>query len=178
MTRPAPSPRPRASKPIYGRIRKKAGRVWIDLADAAAYSMVDERNYADGDLIRLEITKPRDYGQLKRAHKIGTLARTQLPGFEALDSHEAVKKLQVDSGMCCDVTRTDLCALGLGYGVLESRQAKTIAFDKMDEAEFQALVKGICLHIHEKYWPAMHPLAIEQMMRLEDNSRDEPRKAA
>lgn len=160
------------SQPIYMGWRKmidpetNAPRMALVIIDAVGRQQVEERGYRQGDRVRCEISQPRHLGNHKFVHKLGRLAIEQLTGFEGFASaHDAVKKLQRDSGVCCDETTTDIP----DFGILISRKAKSIAFDKMPEEEFkQVFVKGICEHLRNTYWPS---LAVEQVVAMVDEGK-------
>lgn len=158
------------SRPIYMAWRQlidpetNGPRMALVAIDAVGQAQLKERRYRHGDRVRCELSQPRHYGNHKFAHKVGTLALRQLPGFELCDTaHDAVKKLQQDSGVCCDVTTTDIP----GVGRIEFKQPQSIAFDKMSEEVFKGFVAGICEHIRATYWPSMTVEQIAEMIELQ-----------
>lgn len=156
-------------QPIYMGWRKlidpetRMPRMALVVIDSVGRAQMEERGYRPGDRVRCELSQPRHYGNHKFAHKLGQLARNQLTGFEDCETaHDAVKKLQRDSGVCCDVTATEIP----GIGTMNFRQPKSIAFDSMNEEEFrQVFVKGICEHLRDTYWPS---LTVEQITEMID----------
>lgn len=160
------------SRPIYMGWRRLVDpeygpRMALVAIDSVGRQQLEERAFRQGDRVRVEISQPRHYGNHKFAHKLGTLARNQLPGYELCPTaHDAVKKLQQESGVCCEVTITDVP----GVGQLRSMKPKSIAYDSMDESEFKTFVQGICEHIRITHWPSMTAEQIEQMIELHGES--------
>lgn len=140
-------------------------RLALVVIDSVGREQMEERGYRAGDRVRCELSQPRHYGNHKFAHKLGTLAIQQLTGFEhCKTAHHAVKKLQQESGVCCEVTSTEIP----GIGAMQFRQPKSIAFDEMPEEEFmQVFVKGICEHLQQTYWPSLTVEQIAEMVNQE-----------
>lgn len=131
-------------------------------AGAADYAQLREKGMRIGGLYRALITRPRNYEFHKLAHKLSRLARDNLPGFEGMTTHEALKKLQTDAKLECNVTVTEIP----GVGTLHSVQAKSIAFDAMDQQAFWALMQGIYKYIAETYWPQSSAEEIQKMVEM------------
>ncbi|HEY6612729.1 MAG TPA: hypothetical protein VIZ86_16565 [Pseudomonas sp.] len=148
-----------------------------------------QRGYRIGDEIMGELRKPRILGQHRKAHLLGALAVAQLEGFEALTQHQAIKRLQRESGICCEVEQIDAApvvtailaaaesilgqaaARMLGAVLPEIRTidvlvAQSLAFDRMEQGEFERFYAGICQHLAMAYWPELEPLEIERMAEL------------
>ncbi|WP_414502941.1 hypothetical protein [Zymobacter sp. IVIA_5232.4 C2] len=60
--------------------------------------------------------------------------------FNGKNAHDALKKLQTDSGVECD-----------------------IAFDRMDQGRFFQLMSELCTYIAKTYWPHCTEEQIEEM---------------
>lgn len=151
--------------------------------------LMRERGYKVGDDLRAELSKPRILGQHRKAHLLGGLVVVQVEGFEGLDQHSAIKRLQRESGICCEVEQIDaapvvsaiLAAADSLLGAVATRMLKAVlpeiktidvqvprslAFDQMDESEFQSLYSGLCRHISERYWAGLDPEEIERMAEV------------
>jgi len=76
-----------------------------------------------------------------------------------LTSHQALKRLQYESGVECDQMEMRVPNVGM----VEVRVPKSIAFDKMDETAFRAMTSALCSYIAETYWPDCTEEQIEQM---------------
>lgn len=151
--------------------------------------LMRERGYKVGDDLRAELSKPRILGQHRKAHLLGGLVVAQVDGFEGLDQHSAIKRLQRESGICCDVEQIDaapvvsaiLAAAESLLGAVATRMLKAVlpeiktidvqvprslAFDQMEQADFERFYAGICAHLCDRYWPNLSPEEIETMAEL------------
>jgi hypothetical protein len=105
------------------------------------------RGYKAKQLVRAALKRPRNPKFHAMAHALGALMVAHCEGYEEMDAHDALKKMQRESGVCCEEMEIDLGPLG----IMTAKQARSIAFDEMDEAEFSTLVHGICQHLRDKY---------------------------
>ena len=135
-------------------------------ADAHSQQRLRERGYRVGDVLAAELIKPRHPGFWRLAHRIGTLCVQNLDAFYGLSPHQAIKKLQFDAGVGCDITETEIP----GLGVLLSKQPRSLAFESMEQGEFFELMKSLCRHIAEAYWPH---LSAEQVQEMADTFPDD-----
>lgn len=115
-----------------------------------------------GDVVRLPVQKPRNERFNRLVHGLGTLVSQQVEGFEGLDSHSVIKRLQAESGVMCEPAVYDLA----GLGKLTRNEPRSLAFDEMDEGEFHLFWQGICAHLVKTYWPTLDEHAIESMIDL------------
>lgn len=152
-------------------------------------TILRERKYRNGDVIRATLTHPRNTKFHRMAHQLGTLMRENVEGFERLDSHAAVKRLQREAGVCCDIQRIDaapvvdaiLTAAQPLLGEMATRMLRSalpeiktidvltpqsIAFDCMDESDFRMLWSAMCRVIVDRYWPSMTEEGITQLVEL------------
>jgi hypothetical protein len=153
--------------------------------------LIRERGYKFGDDVRAELTKPRVLAQHRRAHLLGGLVVAQVEGFEGLDQHTAIKRLQRESGICCDVEQIDaapvvtaiLAAAESMLGAVATKMLasvlpeikaidvlvpQSLAFDRMEQGAFGQFYRGICAHLCARYWPDCTPEQVEQMAELFD----------
>jgi len=109
--------------------------------------LLKERRFFVGREVRAELKAPREAWKHRLIHKIGQLMVDNVEGWEQLGSHDAVKRLQRESGVCCDEIEIDIP----GMGKLLAMQAQSLAFDEMEHDEFEKLFSGITEHIGAKY---------------------------
>lgn len=156
--------------------------------------LLKERGYRVGDELRAELSKPRILGQHRKAHLIGQLCVEQLEGFEREDSHSAIKRLQRESGVCCDLLPMDaspivealLSAAQSLLGDAATRMLRSVlpeiksidvpvpqslAFDRMPQDHFELFYRGICAHLCAEYWKDCQPDQIERMAELFDREQ-------
>lgn len=111
----------------------------------------------------MTLSKQRSPGYNRLAHQIGTLCRENIEAFEHYtDSHQILKRLQLESGVACEET----AIMVDGYGLVTHRVPLSLSFDQMDEGFFRECVSGLCKHIEKKYWHGMEEGAILHMAEL------------
>lgn len=104
------------------------------------------RKYHIGTELRADLKKPRNPRFWRLFHQIGIYVAENVEGFPE-DAHEAVKRLQRESGVACEELETELP----GVGKLLIKQARSLNFDVMDDGEFTQVYKAICRYVCEKY---------------------------
>ena len=128
-------------------------------ADAHSQQRLRERGYRVGDVLAAELVKPRSPGFWRLAHRIGMLCTQSIDAFHGLTAHQAIKKVQVDAGLECDVTHTEIP----GLGVLVSRQPRSLSFESMEQGQFYEFTRAACRHIASTYWPHLTPEQVQEM---------------
>lgn len=128
-------------------------------ADNYVKSVLKNRKYKVGDLVFGIITKPRNPKYNRLAHALGKMFQENLDGFELLDAHQCLKRLQCESGVSCDIISVMLPNVGLTPVTIP----KSLSFDNMGQEEFKEAVRGICQHVVKHYWPTLSPEQVEQM---------------
>lgn len=93
-----------------------------------------ERALKTGDVIRCELRKKRNPKYWRLVHALGGLLADQAEGYEGLTQHKALKKLQADAGVECDVEMFDLGELG----TVQRKVPRSLSFDELDEQAFDA----------------------------------------
>ncbi len=143
----------RARRPIYGVIERVAvlatgeERLAIVAAHPIDRKLMAERGFRRGDDVRLEVKRPRNVKFHRLLHAVGQLMVDNVEGWESLTSHDAVKRLQRESGVCCEEVEIDIP----GMGKLLAKQAESLAFDEMLPERFEQLFEGITKHIGDYY---------------------------
>lgn len=120
------------------------------------------RKYNVGTELRAELKKPRNPKFHRLAHALGQLVVDQVEGFDDLSAHDALKRLQRESGIQCESQEIELP----GFGKLTANVARSMAFDELDEGEFAELFEGVVRHIRAKYWPTLTDDQIEQFVLI------------
>lgn len=127
-------------------------------ASASDRERLKARKYSIGDLLRAEFKKPRNPGFHRFVHQLGTLVVQNVEGFEHLTAHEAIKRLQIEGGIACEEIRID--------GGFLCRIPQSLAFDSMDETQFQKVARGLSKYLCIRYWPSCTPEEIERMAEM------------
>ncbi len=128
-------------------------------ADAFSQQRLREKGYRIGDVLAAELVKPRSPGFWRLAHRIGTLCVENIEAFHGLNAHQAIKKIQVDSELECDITHTEIP----GMGTLVSKTPRSLAFESMEQGAFYEFAKAACRHIAATYWPHLTAEAVQEM---------------
>lgn len=145
----------RARRPIYGTITRVAvietgeERLAIVASHPIDRALMKERKFSEGDQVRMEIKRPRNIKFHRLMHAVGQVMVDNVAGWEHLTAHDAVKRLQRESGTCCEEIEIDIP----GMGKLLAKQAESLAFDEMPPERFDTLFDGITKHIDATYSP-------------------------
>lgn len=163
------TPKSRKSKrPVYFQVRRLVDPATGEEVGALVprhridQRLLRERGYRVGDELRADLKKPRNALFHRMVHALGGIVSDHVEEFTGVDCHEVIKRLQRESGICCEIQDIELP----GLGKIQVKVAKSIAFDEMDEGEFRALWQGICRFICDRYWPGMTEEQITEMANL------------
>ncbi|MGG6461420.1 hypothetical protein [Solilutibacter silvestris] len=147
----------RAQRPIYFTVRKLVDpETGESLGCLVPDHPVDRRLMRDRGFhvnreIRAQLEEPRN-GQFHRlAHAIGALVADNVEKFQGKDSHEVLKKLQEESGVCCDVEKFVIDLGQYGRHEVDRLVPRSIAFDQMKEDQFRQFFDGITAWVGEHY---------------------------
>lgn len=113
--------------------------------------LMKERRFAVGREIRAELKQPRNPAFHRLAHAIGNLLVDNVEAFRDMSGHDALKAVQIESGVCCEPMELDLGPLGR----VTVKQPRSLAFDEMAEDEFRQFFDGITAWIGEHYAQVM-----------------------
>lgn len=136
--------------------------------------LAKERGFRVGHEYRAEIKQARVGWQHRLIHKIGQQMVENVEGWDHLSSHDAIKQLQMESGVCCEqseinakpviaavlavvqqvVGKRTYSKLAKLLPVIETvpvRQAESLAYDEMEQDRFEQLFDGITEHIGKHY---------------------------
>lgn len=113
-----------------------------------------------GQEVRADLKRPRNSKYHRLVHVLGMMMIEHVEAFASMDTHEAIKRLQRESGICCEEQEIEVP----GFGKLVVKVAQSIAFDEMEEGEFRRLYEGICDFVGEKYWPGLDADKIEEIV--------------
>lgn len=130
--------------------------------------LMRERKFTINKEIRAELKQPRNPVFHRLMHRIGMLLVDNVEAFSGKDGHEAVKDVQMSSGVCCDLLELDLGPLGK----VTAKQPRSIAFDEMEQDEFKALFEGVVKYIAENYTHVMLDDVRNEFWRLVDGDRN------
>ncbi len=135
-------------------------------ADGGTANRLREKGVRIGDLVFVEMKKPRNPKFHRLVHAFGEILVQNIEAFEALNSHSVLKRLQIEAGVGCD----EMAVIFPGIGPCTYRIPRSLSFESMDEGEFSEVFEGFCRHVCKAYWPSMTPEAIEQLALMEGNA--------
>lgn len=167
MTPSKPTPktkRPRISLTVRRLIDPATGQLvgaLVPSSDVDAY-LIREKRLRICERVMVEMRVPRNEKFHRMMHVLGRLMVEQVAGFDGLTAHGALKRLQRESGMCCDEQILEIP----GLGEITVKIPQSMAFDQMDEAQAKELWHGICNHVCSRYWPDLDMGAIEEQAQL------------
>ena len=144
--------------PVYLRVIKGG----FAPADRFQESVLRQRGYRIGDLLKADLIKPRNPKFNNLVHRIGQLVVANIEAFDGLEPHAAIKRLQIEGRIACD----EIGVFVPRYGMVIQSVPRSLSFESMDEAEYQAAAKGICRTIAERYW---HGLSEEQIAEMAES---------
>lgn len=206
---PNPSPKRKRKEPIgfkvrtlaYGRGPADTVRAYVPASQSDADRLKPLR-HKEGDLVFADFRKPRSPGFHKLAHAIGKLAVQNIEGFGHLTPHEALKRLQLESGVGCEAVRVNMNSvwnevldwmehnfgrnmvtilrtaareIGIRQKMIPVKVPRSLSYDSMDQLEFFEVVKGLCKFMALHYWPGMSPEEIEAMAEAMSGELDPAR---
>lgn len=109
--------------------------------------LLRERGFRRDIPIRAEMKQSRNVKFHRLAHAVGNLLADNVEAFAGLTGHEALKLVQMESGVCCEPMELNLGPLGK----VQVKQPRSLAFDEMAEDEFGVFFEGITAYIGEHY---------------------------
>jgi len=128
-------------------------------ADDIAEEALRERKYAVNDKVSAVLRKPRNPQYHRLAHVFGKMLVENLEDFENLNSHEALKKIQIEAKIKCQRIPILLKHTRISDYLIP----QSLSFESMDQTEFQEVYKAMCAHVFKRYWPDLTPQQVEEM---------------
>lgn len=158
----------RKIRPIYFSVRKVAdvetGEVIGALVPLTGWDRraMRERKYHVGAELRAELKRPRNPKFNRLVHALGALLVEHVEAFAGMDAHDAIKRCQREAGLFCEAMTTEV----KGIGTLTLNVAQSLAFDSLDEGDFQEFFRGLCRHVSAHYWPTMTEEQVAEQAEL------------
>lgn len=128
-------------------------------ATASDRAILRDKGFRLNDRVKAKLTTPRNPGFHNMIHALGRLLTENVEAFSGLSSHDAVKRLQLESGAECDEKMMDIA----GVKCLV-KTPRSIAFDAMDEVRFRQLVSAMLITLQTEYMPSATVPEIEAML--------------
>lgn len=164
----------RARRPVYLMVRRLMDPVTGELLGALVPAneidqrLLRDRRFVVGKEIRAELKQSRNPAFHRLVHAVGYLLVDHVEEFRDITAHEAIKRVQRAAGICCEPTDIDL---GPVLGKVTAMQARSLAFDELDEDEFRAFFNGITSYIAEHYCQVMIDEVRDEFWSMVNNER-------
>jgi hypothetical protein len=165
MAKPA-KPKP---MPIYFIVRevvdpatgKRIGAL-VPASDADK-SLMRERGFRKSTKVRAVLTQPRNERFNGLVHGLGKVLTQNIDRFSSKQSHDAIKALQLESGVYCDEEVFDLP----GLGRLTRQTPQSLSYDSMGEDAFQDFWAKCCAYLVATDWPTLTAERLTEMAEFE-----------
>lgn len=118
-----------------------------------------QKKYRVGNIVAAELFRARNPGFHRLAHVFGQMVSDHIEGFEHMDAHQVLKRLQVEADVGCEHIAMRIP----GIGPVDYRVPKSLSFENMDEPEFRQVFQGLCEHVSKAYWPSLTPEQVAEM---------------
>jgi len=132
----------------------------MPVADTA--NVMRDRKYRVGDTVFAILSKPRNPKFHRLVHAFGEMIKENIKGFEFMDAHQVLKRLQVEGDIGCD----EIAVVFPGIGPTTYRIPRSLSFESMDEGEFSTVFKMFCEYVASTYWPGLTDEQVKEMAEL------------
>lgn len=131
-------------------------------ADGFAQMRLREKNFQYHEIVTVKIRRMREYWYHKWVHLFGQMLAENLEDFRGMKAHQVLKRLQAEAVIGCEPIsmRTEDGEL------VVLNCPKSLAYDQMDQAEFEEVFQGFCQHVVARYWPGLDQDQIVAMMEV------------
>ena len=121
----------------------------LEIADTFSAARFKAKGLHAGDIVFAAIRKPRNPGYHRLAHALGQIVVDNIDEFEGMDSHAALKRLQLEANVACE----EIAYRVNGMSIVQ-RIPLSLSFESLDQSEFESVFMGICRHLAMVYWPS------------------------
>ena len=121
----------------------------LEIADTFSAARFKAKGLHAGDIVFAEIRKPRNPGYHRLAHALGQIVVDNIDEFEGMDSHAALKRLQLEANVACE----EIAYRVNGMSIVQ-RIPLSLSFESLDQSEFESVFMGVCRHLARVYWPS------------------------
>lgn len=159
---PKPPPVELILRVMHDPVTGKAKAAFVAATDADS-SMLRERGFRLNTRVFAHFILPRNPRFNRLVHGLGKILGRNLDRFAGKVSHEVIKDLQLESGVCCTRTEIDIP----GVGQLIRKEAQSLSYHSMGEDRFKAFWSGVCAYVIEHDWPTLDEERLTEMVELE-----------
>lgn len=119
------------------------------------------RKFVTGAELRAEIRRKRNPKFYRLGHALGKLLVEQTEEFALLNAHTAIKRLQMESGVCCDIVEYEIP----GLGKITRNEPQSTSFDEMEEGTWAELWTALVKQA-TKYIGGMSEEALAEFLEM------------
>lgn len=130
-------------------------------ADAYTSRKLRDRKYSMGEIVAGQISKPRNPKFWRLAHGLGALVAENIEGFEGMDAHKVLKRLQREALIECDEFVFKLAGM-----MVTQFTPRSLSFESMSEEVFSGVYERMCQHVVKEYWPSETTERVAEMAEL------------
>ena len=149
-------------KPKQEKFLMTIGAGVLEPGDDYTRSRLRAKGYKRGDQVMITISKCRQPKFHRFVHQFAVLMSENIEEFSGMDAHRILKRLQFEANIYCEEMGVKIP----GYGFGTARIPQSIAFDSMDEGQFEEFYKTLCRYVSKNYWPELSDEQIEQMIQF------------
>lgn len=131
-------------------------------ASASDLEKLRARKYRMGDIVFADLRKPRSPGFHRLVHQFGVMLVENVEAFETMQAHQVLKRLQIEGDIACDY----MAIVMPGVGPVHYRMPKSLAYESMDEGEFQQVYKAFASHVAKQYMQTLTPEQVEELVEI------------
>ncbi|NIT58409.1 MAG: hypothetical protein GWN00_19935 [Aliifodinibius sp.] len=128
-------------------------------ADEYTAARLRDKGHRINDIVFAQMSKPRNPKFHNLAHKFGELVSENIDSFMSMDAHKVLKRLQIEANIGCEEVAANIA----GHGMIILKIPRSLSFESMEEGEFQEVMRGMCRHVAEFYWPMLSEDEIAEM---------------
>lgn len=155
--KPKPMPLYMTVRKLHDPVTGKLVGAFVPNSDADQHYL-RERGYKVGEKVRAVLTKPRNEKFNRLVHGMGHLIVENIEGYEGLRAHDAIKKLQSNGKIHCNIETLTFEDLSVQRYV-----PKSLSYDSMDEHTFQDFWSQCCKYLIDKHW---HNLSEDELTEM------------
>ncbi|MBK3510735.1 hypothetical protein [Pseudomonas sp. MF6747] len=126
-------------------------------------SILRERDFRINTKIRADLKQPRNPRFNGLVHGLGRVLSQNIDRFSGKQSHDAIKALQLESGVYCDEELFDIP----GLGQLTRKTPRSLSYDSMGEETFQDFWRQCCAYLVLHDWPTLTEERLTEMAEFE-----------
>ena len=132
-------------------------------ADGFCQKRLREKGLKVGDMVTVQVRRMREYWYHKMVHLFGELVAQSIDDFRGMTAHDVLKRLQAEAQIGCEAVSIRVMSTG---EMAVMYYPRSLAYDEMDQDEFENVFTGFCQHVVEHYWPTLDLENIQALVEI------------